>query len=342
MEDSGRNSSVPIHGSSGIALSGLGIGCWSFGGDSEDYWGPQDQRDAASVVSAALDSGINYFDTAELYNDGRSEESLGRAMIGRRHEAIIGTKVSPAHTEPATLRQHCEASLRRLGTDYIDIYMVHWPITRYSVEDAFATLMALRDEGKIRAIGVSNHGVQQLGDVVSTGAPIVVNQLYYNLLSRAIEVEILPLCRELRLGVIAYMPLQQGLLTGKYRSADEMPWIRTRTRHFQSIRRGSRHGEAGAEAQIFAVLEGIRSLADQKLQIPMAQLALAWTLARPGITCVLVGARTAEQVMENTAASQVTLSPDIIKQLDRLTEPVLRDLGSNADYWESGENSRIR
>jgi myo-inositol catabolism protein IolS len=328
-------------GSSGMVVSALGIGCWSFGGGSGDYWGPQDERDAASVVSAALDCGINYFDTAELYNDGCSEESLGRALAGRRHHALIGTKVSPGHVEPAALRQHCEASLRRLGTDYIDIYMVHWPITGYSIEDAFATLVSLRDEGKIRTIGVSNHGVQQLGDVASTGAPIAVNQLYYNLLSRAIEVEILPLCRQLSIGVIGYMPLQQGLLTGKYRSADEMPWVRTRTRHFASTRRGARHGEAGAEAEVFAALDAIRGLS-QELRVPMAQLALVWTLAQPGISCVLAGARTAEQVMENFAAAQLTLSPDVIARLDELTEPTLRKLGANPDYWESSENSRIR
>jgi len=241
------------------------------------------------------------------------------------------------------LRQHCEASLRRLGTDYLDIYMVHWPITDYPVEDAFATLAALRDEGKIRAIGVSNHGIRQLSEVVSlrAGAPIAVNQLYYNLLSRAIEVEILPLCRQLNIGVIGYMPLQQGLLTGKYRSADEMPWVRTRTRHFRGTRRGARHGGAGAEGEIFAALDDIRSLAEE-LQLPMSRLALAWTLARPGITCVLAGARTAAQVRENATAAQISLTPQAIERLDELTDPILRILGSNPDYWEDPQNSRTR
>jgi aryl-alcohol dehydrogenase-like predicted oxidoreductase len=326
---------------SGIALSVLGIGCWSFGGGGDDYWGPQDERDAADAVSAALDDGITYFDTAEMYNDGRSEESLGRALRGQRQKAIIGSKVSPANTAPAVLREHCEASLRRLGVDAIDIYMVHWPITDHSVEDAFSTLMALRDEGKVRAIGVSNHGVRQLTEAVSTGAPIVVNQLCYNLLSRAIEAEILPLCRQRNIGVIGYMPLQQGLLTGKYRSAEEVPWIRMRTRHFQGTRRGARHGEPGAEAEIFAALDGMRDLAAE-LHIPMGQLALAWALARPGITCVLAGARTAAQVADNAAAARLALSPEVISQLDALTDPVLNKLGSNADYWESSDNSRIR
>ena len=330
-----------VCGNSGIALSILGIGCWSFGGSGDDYWGPQDERDAADAVSAALDNGINYFDTAAMYNDGRSEESLGRALRGQRHRAIIGSKVSPANTDPAVLRQHCEASLRRLGVDAIDIYMVHWPITDHSVEDAFLTLRALRDEGKVRAVGVSNHGVRQLTEAVSTGAPIAVNQLCFNLLSRAIEAEILPLCRQRNVGVIGYMPLQQGLLTGKYRSAEEVPWIRMRTRHFQGTRRGARHGEPGAEAEIFAALDGMRDLAGE-INVPMGQLALAWALARPGITCALAGARTAAQVVENAAAARLALSPEVIAKLDALTDPVTRKLGSNADYWESTENSRIR
>jgi len=187
-------------GKSDLELSVLGIGCWSFGGG--EYWGAQEEGDVRAVVHTALDHGINYFDTAEGYNEGRSEESLGKALGGRRHEAVIGTKVSPSNAEPAVLRAHCEDSLRRLQTDCIDLYMVHWPITRYSVEDAFGTLRTLQSEGKIRSIGVSNFGVQQLSEALTTGARIDVNQLCYNLLSRAIEVEILPLCRQQGIGVL--------------------------------------------------------------------------------------------------------------------------------------------
>ena len=174
-------------GRSDISLSVVGVGCWSFGGGPGSYWGPQEQKDVDDVVHAALDNGINYFDTAEGYNEGRSEEALGRALEGRREEAVIGTKISPSNTEPSVLRRHCEASLRRLRTDYIDIYMVHWPITDRSVEDAFDTLMSLRSEGKVRSIGISNFGVRQMEEALATGARIDVNQLCYNLLSRAIE-----------------------------------------------------------------------------------------------------------------------------------------------------------
>ena len=326
-------------GNSGITLPVLGIGCWAYGGG--DYWGPQDQKDIQAIVNRALDRGINYFDTAEAYNDGRSEEALGLALKGRRQEAIIGTKVIPSNTEPSTLRQHCEASLRRLQSDTIDIYMVHWPIVDHSVEDAFATLETLKAEGKVRSIGVSNFGAHQLHEALDTGSRIDVNQLCYNLLSRAIEVELMPLCSRRGIGILAYMPLLQGLLTGKFHSADEIPMYRWRTRHFRGDRAGSRHGEAGAEEETFTAIKGIREIA-LELQVPMAQVALAWILSRPEITCVLAGIRTVAQLEENVASAGLRLSPDVIDRLNQLTEPLLRKLGASPDYFQASHDSRIR
>ena len=326
-------------GKSDIQVSALGIGCWSYGGG--DYWGPQSQSDVDAVVHKALDLGINYFDSAEAYNEGRSEESLGKALKGQRDEAVIGTKISPSNTQPSVLRSHCEASMRRLQTDYIDIYMVHWPITRYSVEDAFATLMELQSEGKVRSIGVSNFGVQQLTQALSTGARIDVNQLCYNLLSRAIEVEILPLCRKHDIGIFGYMPLLQGLLADKYSTADEVPPMRSRTRHFRGDRPESRHGEAGAEDETFEAIAGIREIA-KEIGIPMEQLALAWAAARPGITSILVGTRNIAQLQDNIEAASVSLSFETIKRLDDLTDPLLEVLGSNPDYYLGGDDKRVR
>lgn len=326
-------------GNSGLELSLLGIGCWAFGGGT--YWGPQDDRDAADVIARSLDAGVNYLDTAEGYNEGRSEETLGRLLKGRRHEAIIGTKVGPEHATPERLREHCQASLRRLQTDYIDIYMIHWPIVEHPVHDAFATLAALKAQGKIRAIGVSNFGVQQLSEAIEAGVPIAVDQLYYNMVSRGIEVEILPFCRRAGIGVMAYMPLQQGLLTGKYRSADEMAPARTRMRHYRGDRWGARHGEPGAEPELFAAVEGIRQVA-ARLGVPMAQLVLAWTKSRAGITCVLAGARTGQQVAENVAGAELVLPGDVLAELDRLTDPLLEKLGSNPDYFEARNRGRTR
>lgn len=326
---------------SGIRLPLLGLGCWSFGGQEGDYWGPHDDREAAEIIARALANGINYFDTAEGYNDGRSEEALGRALKGRRAEAIIGTKISPQNTEPQTLRRHCEASLRRLGTDVIDIYMVHWPITDYPVADAFGALADLRRAGKIRAIGVSNFGVQQLQEALATGAAIEVNQLGYSLLHRAIEFEILPFCRQHCIAVTAYMPLMQGLLTGRWRSVEEIPPIRRRTRHFSSTRPGTRHGEPGAEEEVFAAINSIARLADD-LGMPMADLALAWVAAQEGVATVIVGTRTVAQFEESLRGIGRRLTADVLAELDRLTQPVKVKLGANADLWQSGADSRIR
>ena len=324
-------------GNSSLSLPVLGIGCWSFGGG--DYWGPQDQKDVDAVVSLALERGANYFDTAEAYNEGRSEESLGLALRGRRSQAILGAKIPPNAVQPEALRLHCEASLRRLQTDVIDLYMVHWPIPTPAVEGAFTTLQALQSEGKIRTIGVSNFGAQQLDEALRTGARIVANQLYYNLLSRALEFELIPYCARRGLGILAYMPLQQGLLTGKYASADEMPSVRTRTRHFRPDRPGSRHGEPGAEEETFAALRGLREIA-AGLDASMSQVALSWILSRPEITCIVAGIRSIEQLEANLAGIEVKLAPGVVDRLDSLTQPLRDTLGPSPDYFQATRDSR--
>ena len=328
-----------IYGTLGATLPVLGIGCWAFGGGS--YWGQQDQKDVNEVVGRAIDQGVNYFDSAEAYNEGRSEEALGAALKGRRSDAIIGAKIPPAFAAPAVLRAPCEASLRRLQTEWIDIYMVHWPIVDDSTEEAFATLQALQAEGKIRSIGVSNYGRQQLTQALQTGARIEVNQLCYNLLARALELDLMPLCASHHLGILAYMPLMQGLLTGKYGSADEMPPVRTRTRQFRGDREGSRHGEPGAEEETFAAIQGIREIAAE-LGVPMAWVSLAWILAHPQVTCVIAGIRSASQLAENVAGASLYLEPAILARLDLLTEPLLKKLGPSLDYFMPGNDGRIR
>ena len=339
-------------GTSGLELPVIGVGVWCFGGG--DYWGEHNQGDADAVVGRAIELGCNYFDTAEMYNDGASEESLGRALKGRREKAIIGTKVSPSNTQPATLRAHCEASLRRLATDYIDLYMIHWPLYPQSLGkrpdddealdllpptgDALAELAKLRDEGKIRHIGVSNFGGRQLTEALDTGGQIAANQIIYSLLTRAIEFEVADLCRDRGVGIIAYMPLLQGLLTGKFRSIDDLPPQRVRTRHFANDR-GGRHGEAGAEAETFAALDAIRKIAAAE-DVPMAAIALAWCVANPTITCTLAGARNLDQLQTNASAAAIELRPETIEQLSAATEAVKTKLGPRCDYWESAAMTR--
>lgn len=325
-------------GNSDLQVSVLGLGCWPLGGGPG--WGDQDEADSIAAVHAGLAAGITLFDTAEAYNNGRSEEVLGAALLGHRHEAVIATKVSPHNTAPAALRAHCEASLRRLQTDYVDLYQVHWPITEHSTEDAFATLLDLKSEGKIRAIGVSNFGVMNLPPALATGATIVSNQLNYSLLWRAIEASIMPMCHHQGISILAYMPLMQGLLVGMWKSPEEVPEFRRRTRHFDSRRPGARHGEAGAEELTFQTIERIRTIADQA-GISMPHLALAWVAARPGVAGVLVGGRKTYQIERNAKAADLKLSADIIKALDAATEKLRIALGPNADAFQGAEGTRI-
>jgi len=331
----------------------FGVGCWSFGGGK--YWGEQDQGDVNDVVSRALDIGCDYFDTAEAYNDGASESSLGMALKGKRHQAMIGTKISPSNTSPKTLREHCEASLKRLQTDYIDIYMIHWHIHPHSikhftddedivnnppsVEDAFDTLMKLQKEGKIRHIGLSNFGVKQTMEAINTGAEIIVNELPYSLLMRAIEAVILPLCSEKGIGILGYMPLMQGLLAGKYKTPDEVPPMRTRTRHFSGERPNSRHGEKGEEELTFQTIAQIQSVAG-KYNLPMSHLALAWCFANTDITCVIVGARNVSQLEDNVKGISVSLKKEAIDELNAITQPLSERLGSSSDYYENRSMGR--
>jgi aryl-alcohol dehydrogenase-like predicted oxidoreductase len=337
-------------GKGGLRLSVLGIGCWEFGGG--DYWGPQSQAEADAVVRRAFDLGINYFDLAESYNDGRSERSFGRAIKGLpRDRIVIGTKVAPANTAAAVLVEHCEASLRRLRTEYVDLYMVHWPITPRNVgqgpcpsaAEAFATLRSLQEQGKVRHVGVSNFSRARLDEARAAGAEIAANQLCYSLLARAIEFDILPCCRAGGVGVIAYLALMQGLLTGKYRTLDEVPPLHRRTRHFDGRRPGTpcRHGEPGAEDEVNAALAAIRRIAEESGRA-MPELALGWAIAQPGISCVLAGCRTPDRVDANARAASAPPGPEVVARLSAATDALKAKLGPSFDYWQTAAGDRTQ
>jgi aryl-alcohol dehydrogenase-like predicted oxidoreductase len=341
-------------GTHGLKLPILGMGCWGFG--DGDYWGPSSQKEINEVVRCAVAQGCNFFDTAEAYNGGASEESLGRALRGLpRHRVIIATKISPSNTGPATLVKHCEASLRRLQTDYIDVYIVHWPITESAVRhlaaeglplptvpDAFTTLARLQQQGKIRSIGVSNFGRARLDEALATGADIVLNELPYSLLARAIELDILPYCRSKGIGVVGYMALMQGVLADTYPALDQVPTVRRRTRHFDGRRIPQcRHGLPGAERETNAALKALRGIA-RAHGMTLAELALKWTFAGKGITSSLCGSRTLSQLEMNIAAAAQPLSPALIEELNRATQSLMDKLGPSFDYYENPANDRTR
>ncbi len=330
------------------------MGCWAYGGG--EYWGPQSQKDVDDVVRFAVDQGCNFFDTAEAYNQGASEASLGLALKGvPRDQVLIGTKISPSNTQPDKLQKHCEASLQRLRTDYVDLYMVHWPITPHSikhfttenipiprVQDAFDTLMRLQAAGKIRYIGVSNFGPAKLDEALATGAKIVINELPYSLLARAVELEILPKCRALGMGVLGYMSLLQGVLADIYPTLEEVPVWQRRTRHFDSRRTvHTRHGLPGAEAETNSALASIREIAG-RYGTTMPELALKWAMAGRGITCSLCGSRNLQELEQNLKAAREPLAPEVIEELNTATRPLLEKLGPSFDYYESAANDRTR
>lgn len=321
-------------GNTDIKVSEFALGCWPFAGGS--VWGPQDDDVSIATVHAALDKGITFFDTAEGYNDdSHSEEVLGRALAGRRDEAVIATKISPPHLEPSLVEETCDASLQKLQTDFIDLYQIHWPNHSVAVEDSMAALLKLRDSGKIRSIGVCNFGVQDLSDALAS-AEIVTNQLPYNLLWRPIEVEIQPKCLENNIGLICYSPLAQGLLTGRYASPDEVPDGLSRSRLFSNDRPLANHGEDGCESEAFEGIAKVIEIAKGLGEHP-AKVALAWVRSRPGITSLLVGARSPEELDLNIPAFEYWLPAGIADQLAAATEPVKEKLGSNADMW-NGDN----
>jgi aryl-alcohol dehydrogenase-like predicted oxidoreductase len=330
------------------------LGCWAFGGG--EYWGNQNQDDVNRTVRRAVELGVNYFDTAEAYNQGRSEESLGLAIRGlSRDRLLIGTKLSPNNAHPAAIVEHCDASLRRLQTDYIDLYMVHWPIAPHSIVHfdgdaacpsaavAFETLATLRRQGKVRHVGVSNFGVEYLEEARAAGAEIAANELPYNLLCRAIELEILPHCRCCGVGVIGYMALMQGLLASLYPTLADVPLWQRRTRHFGPARAGElcRHGQAGAEEETARTLADIRAIAvEQGMTLP--EIAVRWAIAGDGITSTLVGARNVAELEANVRAASAPLDPDVVARLNAASEPLLRKLGPSFDYYEHTDHDRTR
>jgi aryl-alcohol dehydrogenase-like predicted oxidoreductase len=330
------------------------MGCWAYGGGA--YWGEQSQRDVQVVVQAALDRGINFFDTAEMYNNGESETALGKALGSRRKEAVICSKISPSNA--AKVREHLTASLRRLGTDYLDVYMLHWPINPLSlrhftqdsetlahpptIEAAYRQLEELKKEGLIRCIGMSNFGVRQMAEVIAAGVSVDVNEMPYNIVSRAIEGEVVPFCIKNDIALVASMGLQQGLLTGIYHSPEDVPPNQAHSRHFNQSRgkEASRHGEEGAEEEVFGVVAFLKELSAKTGYSPAA-LAIAWILNKPFIAAALVGSRNLAELTANIAAGDIRLDQAVMDSIDERSLPVLNRLGDSPDYYEHRTKSRI-
>jgi aryl-alcohol dehydrogenase-like predicted oxidoreductase len=325
-----------------IRVSVIAMGCWALAGDMT--WGDQSESDSIAAVRAALDAGITFFDTAPGYGDGLSERRLGLGLRGVREQAVVATKIGPDALRAPAMIASVERSLGHLETDHVELLQIHWPSREVPLDETWTALERLREQGKVRAIGVSNFGPEDLAEALEIGAgtaPPVTNQVPYSLLSRAVEFEIQPACARAEVGILCYSPLLWGLLADKYPSADDVPLGRARSRHFASTRKLTRHGEPGCEAATFAALARIRAVA-ARLGVAMQDLAIAWLLHRPAVTAVLAGIRSAEQAAENVRAAQLTLDAATLAELDRATAEVKHALGPNPDLWQGNASSRYR
>ncbi len=323
-----------------LSVSQLCFGCW--GVTSDAHWGERDQCESEGAILAAIESGINFFDTAPMYGNGASEDMLGRvlAACGQRSQVVIANKIRPDRMRPAQIVAECETSLARLQTDYIDLYQTHWTNREVPLSDSWDAMLRLQEQGKVRHVGVCNMGLGDLADVVAKQVPMT-NQLPYNLLWRMIEAEIVPYCLEHAIGVLVYSPLMHGILADKYSTAAAVPDGRARSRHFSGTRSLSRHGEAGCEAETFATLDRIRAIANS-LGRSMSDVALAWTLQQPAIVSVIAGARNAQQLRENVQQLENPLSTATLAELDEATRSLQQALGPNPDMWDGQANSRYR
>lgn len=324
-------------GETDIKLPAVTFGAWAIGGW---FWGGTDDDRAIEAIHAGIDAGITCIDTAPTYGMGHSESVVGRAIKGRRDEVIIATKCGmrwdraegqkALDTEkndgtpctiyrngrPDSIKEECDASLRRLGTDVIDLYQVHWPDSTWPLDDTMETLLSLKDAGKIRAIGVSNFDPEMIALCQSKGTVDSV-QPRYNALQREPEAELLPFCREHHIGVLAYSPIAQGLLTGKVDMERTFPEgdIRNKNPLFRPENRRS----------VLDMLERVWPVAE-KHGITLAQLFTAWVTHQPGITTALVGARNAGQARENAVAGAVSLDGGDLKTIRGEVEGLSLDL----------------
>ena len=315
-------------GNSGIDISAVGFGAWAIGGW---MWGGADDNLAVEAIHAALDHDINLLDTAPIYGFGHSEEVIAKAVRGRREKVVLATKCCLLwdreqgefhfHTneegitfrasekkvykclQPESIRRELECSLTRLGTDYVDLYQTHWQESTTPIADTMAELVKMKKEGKIRAIGVSNANLDQL----KAYGPIDSDQEKYSMLDRNLETNgMLDYCRQQNISMLAYSPLANGLLTGKIRP--------DRQYGPGDLRRGNRRFTPANVEKVNAMLDQLRPIAERH-QATVGQLVIAWTAAQPGITCVLCGARNAQQAIENAAAGSIELSPEELETI---------------------------
>ena len=310
-------------GRTGIKVSNLCLGCMMFGGKTTP-------ADSARIIDRAIDAGINFLDTANVYNAGRSEEATGAALKanGRRQQVVLATKVHGRMGEGPNdwrnTRRHiiesCEASLRRLGTDWIDLYQIHRPDPDIPADETLRALDDLVRSGKVRYIGTSTYAAWQIVETLWVSKEYGLNRFVceqppYHILDRRVERELVPMAQTFGIGIIPWSPLAGGMLTGKYRRDEPPPedsrWATYNSNPMQRRRWNER---------IFDALEALEPLA-QARGVTMSQLALAWVMQQPGITSPIIGPRTMDQLEDNLKAFDVTISDEDREVIDGVVPP---------------------
>lgn len=305
-------------GKTDMKITTIGFGSWAIGGSGwRAAWGPQDDEEAVGAIKRALELGINWIDTAAVYGLGHSEELVARALKDVSDRPYVFTKCSLVWDEngetgnslkKSSIKQECEDSLRRLQADVIDLYQIHWPNPDEDVEEGWEALAELKEEGKVRHIGVSNFNVEQMRRIDET-SPVETLQPPYNLISRGVEDEILPYCEENDIGVIVYSPMKSGLLTGK------MTPDRVRNLPCDDWRRDAPEFNEPWLSRNLELVNLLQEIGEEHDKSP-AEVSIAWTLRHPVVTASIVGGRRPDQVDGIIGAVEWRLSDDEIGRIE--------------------------
>lgn len=312
-------------GNSGIKISSILMGTWQAG---KDMWAGVEDQAVEKAIRTAFDAGINTFDTAEVYGNGYSERIVGKALKEVRSKVVIATKVFSNHLKYKQVIAACERSLKNLGTDYIDLYQIHWPSGSFGqkkipAEETLGAMKDLKDQGKIRAIGVSNFNRTQLEEALDH-ADIVSLQPPYSLFWRQVENAAMPLCLEKGITILAYSSMAQGILTGKFGPEPKF--------EKGDHRAGNRLLQPENYARVLKALEQLKPIAEDH-HLTLGQLALAWVISHPN-TCAIAGARNSDQVLQNVKAMEVVLPPEDLAAMDRIGQSVTKHIDDNPVMWQ--------
>lgn len=313
---------------SGIMVSGLALGTWAYSGAT--VWGESDNKAAIETIHCALERGINLIDTADRYGNGKSEEVVGEALKDRRDKAVLATKVYTDKLHYDDVIACCEDSLRRLQTDYIDLYQIHWPNPEIPAEETFRAFEDLKKAGKIRIAGVCNAGETFSASIADY--EVAMNQLPYSLIWRLAEKKIIPASEKAGIPVCAYSPLAQGLLTGKFRRIEDVPVGRRETRFYNYAWTPCRHTEPGFENEVFAFIDVLMAFCEKNGLAP-AEVAMSFLKRRPFVQSVLVGARSIKQLEQNITAYEKEIPDALMDEIEQASESLKDLMGENADMW---------